>query len=47
MEEEMRENVTYDDLPEVFIDALIATEDSRFFQHNGFDAARFLKASVG
>ena len=43
---ELRENVTYDDLPEVFIDALIATEDSRFFQHNGFDAPRFLKASI-
>ncbi len=37
---------TYDDLPEVLIDALVATEDSRFFQHNGFDAARFLKASI-
>ncbi|MCI8588944.1 MAG: hypothetical protein HFG40_04755 [Bacilli bacterium] len=44
---ELRENITYDDLPEVFIDALIATEDSRFFQHNGFDAPRFFKASVG
>lgn len=44
---QLRENVTYDDLPEVFIDALIATEDSRFFQHNGFDAPRFVKASIG
>lgn len=44
---ENRVLVTYDDLPQVFVDALIATEDSRFFQHNGFDAARFLKASVG
>ncbi len=43
---ENRELVTYNDLPQVFIDALIATEDSRFFQHNGFDAARFLKASI-
>lgn len=43
---ENRVLVTYDDLPQVFIDALIATEDSRFFQHNGFDAARFLKASI-
>lgn len=43
---ENRVLVTYDDLPEVFVDALIATEDSRFFQHNGFDAARFLKASI-
>ena len=44
---ELRENVTYDDLPEVFIDALIATEDSRYFQHNGFDAPRFIKATIG
>ena len=44
---EQREKVTYDDLPQVLVDAIIATEDSRFFQHNGFDAARFLKASVG
>ncbi len=43
---ENRVLVTYDDLPQVLIDALVATEDSRFFQHNGFDAARFLKASV-
>lgn len=44
--DENRVLVTYDDLPQVFVDALIATEDSRFFQHNGFDAARFLKASA-
>jgi len=37
--------VTYDELPEVLIDSLIATEDSRFFQHNGLDLVRFLKAS--
>lgn len=42
-----REKVTYEDLSEVFVNALIATEDSRFFQHNGFDLPRFLKASVG
>ncbi len=44
---ENRQRVTYDDLPEVFIDALVATEDSRFFQHKGVDMARFLKASFG
>ena len=37
----------YEDFPQVLVDALIATEDSRFFQHNGVDAARFLKASLG
>ena len=44
---ENRERVTYDDLPEVFVDALIATEDSRFFQHKGVDMARFLIATFG
>ena len=44
---EMREKVSYDQLPEVLVDAIIATEDSRFFQHNGFDLPRFLKASLG
>ncbi len=44
---ENRVLVTYDDLPQVLVDAIVATEDSRFFQHNGFDAARFLKASIG
>jgi len=44
---EKREEITYDEISQVFIDALVATEDSKFFQHNGFDAARFLKASLG
>ena len=44
---ELRENIEYDDLSESFIDALIATEDSRFFQHNGFDLMRFIKAAFG
>lgn len=45
--DERREKISYEDLPQVFVDALVATEDSRFFEHNGFDAPRFLKASVG
>ena len=44
---EKRENVDYDELPQVFVDALVATEDARFFQHNGFDLPRFIKASIG
>lgn len=43
---ENRESVTYEQLPQVLIDAIIATEDSRYFQHNGVDLPRFLKASV-
>ena len=41
-----RENIEYNEVSEVFIDALIATEDSRFFQHNGIDIARFSKAAI-
>lgn len=46
MGNENRTEILYDDLPEVLIDAIIATEDSKFFQHNGFDLARFMKASM-
>ena len=44
---EKREKVTYDELPQVLVDAIIATEDSRYFQHNGFDAPRFIRATFG
>ena len=43
---EKREIITYDDLPEVLINAIVATEDSRFYQHNGFDLPRFTKATL-
>ena len=42
---EKRVILEYDEIPEVLIDAILATEDSRFFEHNGVDWARFLKAS--
>ncbi len=45
--QENRVKKSYEEFPQVLVDALIATEDSRFFQHNGFDAGRFLKASMG
>ena len=44
---EQRDLANYNELPEVLIDAIVATEDSRFFQHNGFDVVRFIKASLG
>ena len=44
--DEMRQKVTYDELSQSLIDAIIATEDSRFFQHSGVDLPRFLKASI-
>ncbi len=46
-EVEKRVKLSYDELPQVLIDAVVATEDSRFFQHNGVDLARFIKASIG
>ena len=44
---EKREKLEYDELPNVLVDAIVATEDSRFFQHNGVDAPRFVKAVLG
>ncbi len=41
---QIRENITFDDLPQNVIDAFVAIEDSRFFEHNGFDIPRFTKA---
>ena len=43
---EMREIITYNQMSEALIDSIVAVEDSRYFQHNGFDAARFGKATV-
>ena len=44
---ENRVTKNYEDFPQVLVDALVATEDSRFFQHSGIDAARFIKATLG
>ena len=44
--DEMRQKVSYDQLSQSLIDAIIATEDSRFFQHSGVDLPRFIKASI-
>ena len=41
-----RENITYEDLPQVLIDAVIAAEDSRFFEHDGFDLPRIAKTLI-
>ncbi len=44
---EIRKTITYDQMPQVLIEAIIATEDSRFYQHNGVDLPRFTKAVIG
>lgn len=41
---QIRENISYNELPQVVIDAFLAIEDSRFFIHNGFDIPRFTRA---
>ena len=42
----LRENITYDDMPASLVDAFVAIEDSRFFEHPGFDVPRFAKAAL-
>ena len=44
LEKEDIKEVKYEDLPDVFIDALLSTEDVRFFLHNGIDIPRLLSA---
>lgn len=43
---ENRIKVQYEDLPQVLIDAVIATEDARFFEHPGIDLRRIAGAIV-
>jgi hypothetical protein len=42
----LRENITYDQCPESLVDAFVSIEDSRYFQHFGFDIPRFTKAII-
>lgn len=35
------ENVDYEEIPQSLVDAFVAVEDSRFFEHGGFDSPRF------
>src|SRR5699024_3057386 len=43
---ENRTNIKYDDLPEVLVDAVTATEDARFFKHRGIDFRRLGAAVI-
>jgi penicillin-binding protein 1A len=40
---EDRTNVRYEDLPQHLIDALISTEDARFFSHQGVDGRSYIR----
>ena len=40
---ENRTNTTYDQIPPCLVNALIATEDARFFQHSGIDSRSLLR----
>ncbi len=40
---ENRTNITYDQLPEYLINALVATEDARYFEHEGVDSRSFIR----
>ncbi len=42
-----RDPVTYEELPQVLIDALIATEDVRFYSHPGVDIQGLLRGFYG
>ena len=38
-----RDNITYSQCPEALVDAFLSIEDSRYFEHTGFDIPRFSK----
>ncbi|MBR3227819.1 MAG: transglycosylase domain-containing protein [Erysipelotrichaceae bacterium] len=42
----LRENIDYESMPNCLIDAFMSIEDSRYFQHFGFDIPRFTKAII-
>ncbi|WP_083887189.1 transglycosylase domain-containing protein [Nodosilinea nodulosa] len=41
-----RETITYDDIPKYLVDAFIASEDQRFYEHNGVDYRGIARAVV-
>jgi len=42
--EEKRVEITYDQIPKILIDAIVATEDPSFFRHGGVDMRGILRA---
>lgn len=45
-DEAHRQYVTWDQIPETFVNALVASEDNRFFKHYGFDAVSIIRAAI-
>ncbi len=43
---EDRTNVSYNELPKHLVNALVATEDKRYFEHEGFDTRSYLRVVV-
>jgi len=43
---EKRRFVSYEEMPEVMINAVLASEDRRFFSHSGVDPIRIIKALI-
>lgn len=43
---ENRTPITFDQMPDFFIDALIATEDASFYEHKGFSIKGILRSAV-
>jgi len=41
-----RQYVTYSEIPKNFVNALVASEDNRFFDHFGFDIVGILRATI-
>jgi membrane peptidoglycan carboxypeptidase len=41
-----RQYVTWEQIPETFVNALVASEDNRFFEHHGFDLASITRAAI-
>ena len=39
-------SIKYEDLPDVFINALISAEDARFYLHNGIDLQRIISSLI-
>jgi len=41
-----RQYVSYEQIPQHFVNALVASEDNRFFEHHGFDPVSITRAAI-